>query len=87
MSKNKVSNSVSGNPASVVYLFFTPIIQDLEGKILTFIDASLQDPIQRKALKDLVRPAIWSWAVEGNLADSYDIEIKSSVKDGITSAL
>jgi hypothetical protein len=31
----------------------------LEGKILTIIDASYSDPIQRKAVKDLITDAIW----------------------------
>lgn len=29
--------------------------QDLEGKILTLIDSSIQDPEQRKAMKDIAR--------------------------------
>ena len=32
----------------------------LEGKILTIIDASIQDVEQRKAVKDLIRQTIWS---------------------------
>lgn len=34
---------------------------ELEGKIKTIIDASVSDPIQRKAIKDLISEAIWSW--------------------------
>lgn len=41
-------------------------IQNLEGKILTIVDASFVDREQRKAVKDLIRRAIWfDWA--GNL--------------------
>ena len=32
----------------------------LEGKVLTIVDASFNDNEQRKAVKDLVRDAIWS---------------------------
>ena len=39
-------------------------IQELKnyllGKVLTIVDASIADPEQRKALKDVVREAIWS---------------------------
>ena len=31
----------------------------IEGKVLTIIDASISDHEQRKAMKDLVRKAIW----------------------------
>lgn len=34
-------------------------IQHLEGKILTIVDASFVDREQRKAVKDLIRRAIW----------------------------
>lgn len=34
-------------------------VQTLEGKLLTLVDASFADPTQRKAVKDLVRQAIW----------------------------
>ena len=33
--------------------------KNLEGKILTIIDASISDHEQRKAMKDLVRKSIW----------------------------
>ncbi len=33
----------------------------LEGTILTQLDASISDPVQRKALKDIFRTIIWDW--------------------------
>lgn len=87
MSKKYIGNNIAGTPNDCVYLHFSPQIQDLEGKMLTFIDASIQDPIQRKALKDLLRPAIWGWAIESNMANSYDISIKKDVASDIVKAL
>jgi len=76
--KNNVSNgvAVSANcsPNDVVYVLKSYSIQDLEGKILTFIDASIQDPIQRKALKDLLRPMVWTWAIESNMSSYYEVK-------------
>ena len=37
-------------------------ISQLEGKLLTLVDATSGDATQRKALKDLVRQTIWDWA-------------------------
>lgn len=31
----------------------------LEGRLLTVIEATFSDPVQRKAVKDLVRNSIW----------------------------
>lgn len=37
-------------------------IQNLEGRLLTIVDASFSDLAQRRAVKDLVRNALWvSW--------------------------
>lgn len=36
--------------------------QFLSGKIKTIVDASIEDPQRRKAIKDLVHNAIWSEA-------------------------
>lgn len=52
----------------VKYQFFTPQIQMLEGEMLTLVDASIGDPQQRKALKDIVRQTVWGWAIRENLA-------------------
>jgi hypothetical protein len=32
---------------------------DLVGKMLTVVDASVSDPAQRKAVKDLVEQSLW----------------------------
>lgn len=32
----------------------------IEGRLLTIVDATFNDPQQRKAMKDLFREAIWS---------------------------
>ncbi len=44
----------------------------LEGKLLTIIDASTQDQIQRKALKDIVSVTLWDWAMEWQLAYTHE---------------
>ena len=49
--KNKDSSPMN---RETMYLFHSYCISQLEGTILTFIDASIQDPVQRKALKDLL---------------------------------
>ena len=37
-------------------------ISYLEGGLLTIIDASIQDAVQRKALKDVLRKCLWDWS-------------------------
>lgn len=73
MSKQDVQ---SVTPDQVMYMLFSRAIQELEGKILTVIDASISDPVQRKAIKDLVRPMIWTWAIESNISSHYEIKQK-----------
>jgi hypothetical protein len=34
-------------------------ISHLEGRLLTIVDSSISDPVQRKAMKDLVTQAVW----------------------------
>ena len=41
-------------------------IQSVEGKLLTIIDASIIEPVRGKAVKDLVRNALWEWACKWN---------------------
>lgn len=36
-------------------------MRDLEGRLLTIVDATQQDIEQRAAIKSLVRKEIWSW--------------------------
>ena len=54
--------------SEVKYEFYTPHISHLEGRMLTLVDASISDPEQRKALKDLFRQDIWTWAMGNNQA-------------------
>lgn len=64
----------ANSPSDMVgYVIFSDSIQGLEGKILTFVDASISDPIQRKAMKDLLRSMIWQWAIESNRSENFDI--------------
>ncbi len=39
-------------------------LQNLEGRLLTIIDASFSDSVQRKAVKDLISQATWKWQWE-----------------------
>jgi hypothetical protein len=71
MSKQK---NVSPMNSETMYLFHSWAVSNLEGNILTFIDASIQDQVQRKALKDLLRPMIWNWAIENNREQYYEIK-------------
>ena len=34
------------------------------GEILTIVDASYGDPVQRKAVKDLVKKSFWGWCAQ-----------------------
>ncbi len=36
-------------------------ISRLEGQMLTIVDAAISDPVQRKAVKDIVRREIWNF--------------------------
>ena len=65
MSKSQV-NSNPRPDLGVKYGFHTHHVSYLEGKMLTLIEASIQDLEQRKALKDIVRQTIWNWAIENN---------------------
>ncbi len=57
----------SSLPSDVKYGFYTYHISNLEGKMLTLIEASIQDVEQRRALKDIVRQTVWNWAIENNI--------------------
>lgn len=50
----------------ITYSFEGYQIGRLEGKVLTLIEASIQDLEQRKALKDIMRQTIWGWAIDEN---------------------
>jgi hypothetical protein len=66
MKKSKNAPIIPINGYDVEYKFFSFGISQLEGKMLTLIEASIQDTEQRKALKDIVRQTIWGWAIENN---------------------
>lgn len=36
-------------------------IDNLVGKLLTYVDATYSDPMQRSAHKDLIRQSVWDW--------------------------
>lgn len=85
MSKQSKSVPIgSVGSTEVKYLFHSHQISDLEGQILTFIDASIQDPIQRKALKDLMRPMVWRWAIDSSVADWHSIEPNGLKEAGLS---
>lgn len=66
----------------VKYQFHTSHIGMLEGRVLTLVDASFQDPVQRKAFKDVVRQAIWGWAIENNEAtNDEENRVKSTPEE------
>lgn len=64
----------ASSPNDVVYIHKSYAIQGLEGRMLTLIDASIQDPVQRKAIKDLVSPMIWNWAIESDVSSYFEVK-------------
>lgn len=53
-------SSQEENPTSTIsYDQVTAMGKYLEGRLLTVIEASFSDPVQRKAVKDLVRNTVW----------------------------
>lgn len=61
-SEIKVDSPLSGE-GPLFALVSWDDIRNLEGKLLTIVDASSTDGTHRKAVKDLVRQAIWwHWA-------------------------
>lgn len=61
---SKKSSSPRDTKYALKAEFVTQNLQHLEGKILTIIDASIAEPTQNKALKDLIRNEFsdkWSW--------------------------
>lgn len=45
----------------LIPLVHYPQINNLVGKFLTLVDATFQDPTQRKAFKDLISGIPWDW--------------------------
>lgn len=63
------------------YYVWENTLKDLAGKILTIIDASADDIVQRKAIKDLVKQNFWKAIYdcqrdyyEGNAGHSVQLE-------------
>ena len=59
------------------YLVWSSDISFLEGQLLTFIEATIADPEQRKAAKDMLTPLIWQWAnrlPKGEIPDTYRVD-------------
>lgn len=46
----------------VKYEIYSHNISHLEGQLLTQIDASISDSVNRQALKDIFRQTVWEWA-------------------------
>lgn len=57
------------NPDNQLYLICGYRMKGVEGEILTLVDASVADPTQRKAMKDIVRKTLWVWIQEANMLD------------------
>jgi hypothetical protein len=55
-----------------LYEFSSSNINDLVGQVLTFIDASISDPIQRKAMKDILQPMLCKWAIDADPSTNHD---------------
>ena len=72
--KKQKEQELPSTPNEVKYIHSSYSIQHLEGKILTFIDASISDPVQRKALKNLLSPMIWQWASDSDMSSYYKLE-------------
>ncbi len=74
MSNKNPQKSVPGSPNGYnedVYAVLSDSLRLFEGKILTLIDASIQDVEQRKALKDIFRQMLWSWAINETCRVDY----------------
>ena len=76
----KTYNSPEVTLENAKYQLYTYDISNLEGQLLTLIDASIVDAVQRKALKDIIRTKLWDWiipkAVTGGGSINADAEAK-----------
>lgn len=61
MSKKQNSPESGYSEVEVWSALHSHDVQYLEGRLLTVVDASIADPQQRKAVKDLVSTNIWDW--------------------------
>lgn len=77
---SKIYNSQEVTAEFCTYELKTYDISELEGKLLTHIDATFSDVQQRKAQKDIIRSLIWNWilpkAIAGNGNDVSGIRGK-----------
>ena len=53
------------------YQVLTPDVSELEGKLLTHIDATFSDVQQRKAQKDIIRQMVWDWILPKRTEGKY----------------
>lgn len=60
------------NP-NTVYPVGSGSVNDLLGNLLTIVDASFGDPVQRKAVKDLVSQKVWQWYNDNRPMNHYEI--------------
>lgn len=61
MMNDKIYSSEDSHFGSRKYIFWDGDIGSLEGKLLTQLEASIQDKDQLKALKSVVRDMLWRW--------------------------
>ncbi len=52
---------IARTPDSTVFPIGAGSVNSLVGEMLTLVDASISDPTQRKAVKDLATQKIWNW--------------------------
>lgn len=76
----KTYNSPEVTLENARYQIYTFDVSNIEGQLLTLIDASIVDVVQRKALKDIIRQKLWDWiipkAVTGNGSTSGSVEMQ-----------
>ncbi len=75
--KKKYSNDV-------VFPIGNTSIDGLVGRILTIVDASIQDKQQREAIKTIVRKSVWDWYFANRPSNDYSIEYFVQNGDKIT---
>ena len=59
LSVSSKSSQDESPTATITYDQVTAMGKLLEGRLLTVMEASFSDPVQRKAVKDLVRNTVW----------------------------
>lgn len=62
------------NPEMMAHVVWPGQFGNLEGKLLTIVDASFADTQQRKAVKDLVRQTLWDWRQVTTLVESKGLD-------------